>query len=78
MFSAAQLEMIGGGGTNIGVGIQWFIDHPPIDLLVIVSDCQTPWPPERPPFPVITIRVGDGAPPPWGNADRNKVITIDD
>jgi len=78
VFSAAQLEMIGGGGTNIGVGIQWFIDHPPIDLLVIVSDCQTPWPPERPPFPVITIRVGDGAPPPWGNADRNKVITIDE
>jgi predicted metal-dependent peptidase len=78
VFSAAQLEMIGGGGTNIGVGIQWFIDHPPIDLLVIVSDCQTPWPPERPPFPVITIRVGDGPPPPWGEADRNKVITIDD
>jgi predicted metal-dependent peptidase len=78
VFSAAQLEMIGGGGTDISVGIQWFIDHPPIDLLVIVSDCQTPWPPEPPPFPVITIRVGDAAPPPWGNDAGNKVITIDD
>jgi predicted metal-dependent peptidase len=78
MFSSGQLAMIGGGGTNIGVGIQWFVDHGPIDLLVIVSDCVTPWPVERPPFPVITIRVGDGAPPPWGNDAGNKVITIDD
>ena len=50
----------------------------PIDLLVIVTDCQTPWPEEAPPFPVITIRVGDGAPPPWGNRGANKVITIED
>ena len=50
----------------------------PIDLLVIVSDCQTPWPPERPPFPVITIRVGDGAPAALGRRRRNKVITIDE
>ena len=78
MFSAAQLEMIGAGGTNICAGIQWFVDNEPIDLLVIVSDCQTPWPVERPPFPVITIRVGDGAPPSWGNEGGNKVITIDD
>jgi predicted metal-dependent peptidase len=78
MFSTAQLEMIGGGGTNIGAGIEWFVDNGPIDLLVIVSDCQTPWPAERPPFPVITIRVGDGAPPPWGSDAGNKVITIDD
>ena len=50
----------------------------PIDLLVIVSDCHTPWPNEAPPFPVITIRVGDGAPPPWGNRGANKVITIEE
>ena len=49
-----------------------------IDLLVIVSDCQTPWPEEVPPFPVITIRVGDGAPPPWGDRGANKVITIEE
>ena len=78
VFSAAQLELIGGGGTDIGAGIQWFVDDAPVDLLVIVSDCQTPWPAEKPPFPVITIRVGDGAPPPWGNDAGNKVITVDD
>ena len=79
VFSSAQLELIGGGGTDVGAGIQWFVDRgPAIDLLVVVSDCQTPWPPERPPFPVITIRVGDGAPPPWGGDSGNTVITIDE
>jgi predicted metal-dependent peptidase len=78
VFSSTQLELIGGGGTDVGAGIQWFIDEgPSIDLLVVVSDCQTPWPPERPPFPVITIRVGDGAPPLWGEDAGNKVITIE-
>jgi hypothetical protein len=46
--------------------------------LVIVSDCRTPWPKAVPPFPVITIRVGDGAPPPWGNHRANTVITIEE
>jgi len=27
---------------------------------------------------VITIRVGDGAPPPWGNRGGNTVISIED
>jgi len=43
---------------------------------VVVTDCHTAWPPDTPPFPVITIRVGDGPPPPWGNRGANKVITI--
>jgi predicted metal-dependent peptidase len=78
VFSSTQLELIGGGGTDVGAGIRRFIDNgPAIDLLVVVSDCQTPWPPERPPFPVITIRVGEGAPPPWGEDAGNKVITIE-
>ena len=80
VFNAAQLEMYGGGGTEIGAGLRWFIDRKrdPIDLLVIVTDCQTPWPDETPPFPVITICVGDGDPPPWGEQGGNKVITIED
>ena len=78
VFSAAQVELYGGGGTDLGVGLRAFIERKsdPIDLLVIVSDCRTPWPSAAPPFPVITIRVGDGAPPPWGNRGTNKVITI--
>jgi predicted metal-dependent peptidase len=80
VFSSTQVELYGGGGTDIGVGLRAFIDRKvaPVDLLVIVSDCRTPWPKEIPPFPVITIRVGDGAPPTWGNHGANKVITIDE
>jgi hypothetical protein len=64
----------------MGVGLRAFIERKtePIDLLVIVSDCRTPWPQKAPPFPVITIRLGDGTPPPWGNQGANKVITIEE
>jgi hypothetical protein len=80
VFNAAQLHMYGGGGTDIGAGLRWFADETcaPIDLLVVVSDCESAWPPEAPPFPVLTIRVGDGTPPPWGDRGANKVITIED
>jgi predicted metal-dependent peptidase len=79
-FNASQVELLGGGGTDIGVGLRWFTERKsgPIDLLVVVTDCHTPWPEEVPPFPVITIRVGDGPPPPWGERGANKVITIED
>jgi predicted metal-dependent peptidase len=80
VFTAAQVQLYGGGGTDMSAGLRWFTEGKsgPIDLLVVVSDCQTPWPPETPPFPVITIRVGDGAPPPWGDRGTNKVITIEE
>lgn len=80
VFSVAEVQLYGGGGTDIGAGLRWFTERrgAPVDLLVIVSDCQTPWPPEPPPFPVLTIRVGDGAPPPWGDQGGNSVITIED
>ncbi|HVG54345.1 MAG TPA: VWA-like domain-containing protein, partial [Vicinamibacterales bacterium] len=78
VFSGAQVELYGGGGTEIGNGIRWFVDtcRPAVDLLVIVSDCQTAWPDEPPPFPVIVVRVGDGAPPAWAERGTNKLITI--
>ena len=80
VFSGTQVRLYGGGGTDVGAGLQWFIDRKSalIDLLIVVTDCQTPWPPEVPPFPVITIRVGEGEPPPWGNRGSNKVITIEE
>ena len=80
VFNPSQLQLYGGGGTDIARGLQWFIDRKsgPIDLLIMVTDCQTNWPAEAPPFPVVTIRVGDGLPPPWGHRGKNTVITIED
>jgi hypothetical protein len=78
VFARTPIELFGGGGTDVGVGLRAFVDRKvaPVDLLVIVSDCRTPWPKDVPPFPVVTIRVGDGAPPPWGDHGANTVITI--
>ena len=80
VFGAGQVELYGGGGTDLDVGLRAFIErtHDPIDLLVIVSDCHTTWSNDVPPFPVIIIRVGDGAPPPWGHRPGNTVISIED
>jgi predicted metal-dependent peptidase len=80
VFNPAQLQLLGGGGTDLAQGLQWFVDRRsgPIDLLMIVTDCLTEWPADTPPFPVVTIRVGDGLPPPWGNRGLNTVITIKD
>jgi predicted metal-dependent peptidase len=80
VFLGTNVELYGGGGTDMGVGLRAFVErtHAPIDLLVIVSDCCTPWPIEAPPFPVITIKVGDGTPPVWGNHGANRVITIEE
>lgn len=77
-FSNAPVELYGGGGTDMREGLRVFTGRAaePIDVLIVVSDCHTPWPDQAPPFPVITIRVGDGPPPPWGNRGSNKVITI--
>jgi len=78
VFTAAQVELFGGGGTDMAAGLRSFVERTraPIDVLIIVTDCLTPWPDEMPPFPVITIRVGDGTPPPWGTRGSNKVISI--
>jgi predicted metal-dependent peptidase len=78
VFTAAQVELFGGGGTDMVAGLQSFVArrHSPVDVLIVVTDCLTPWPEEAPPFPVITIRVGEGAAPPWGTRGANTVITI--
>ena len=80
VFTSTQIALYGGGGTDIGAGMRAFTDRKTalVDLLVIVSDCRTPWPKEAPPFPVITIRVGGGAPPPWGNRGANRLVTIEE
>jgi predicted metal-dependent peptidase len=78
VFTAAQVELFGGGGTDMVAGVQSFVERrqSPIDVLIVVTDCLTAWPEQAPPFPVITIRVGEGAAPPWGTRGANKVITI--
>ena len=80
VFNPERVELIGGGGTDLRRGLEWFAQRTggAIDLLIVVTDCETAWPEDAPPFPVITIRVGRGLPPPWGHRGSNQVITIED
>jgi predicted metal-dependent peptidase len=73
VFNQAQLELYGCGGTDMGVGLDWFVRgrSGPIDLLVVVTDCHTTWPDQAPPFPVITIRVATGCRR-WGRSRRQQ------
>ncbi len=77
-FARTPIELYGGGGTDMREGLKTFTGRTgdPVDVLFIVSDCLTPWPDVAPRFPVVTIRVGEGDPPPWGHRGSNKVITI--
>jgi predicted metal-dependent peptidase len=78
VFAHTAVQLYGGGGTDMRAGLRAFTGPAatPVDVLFIVSDCLTPWPDEAPPFPVVTIRIGDGVPPPWGKRGSNTVITI--
>jgi len=72
-----EIKLLGGGGTDMGVGI----DHacglkPRLDLIVVLTDGETPWPVEAPPVKVIVVLTRHGAEgqvPAWA-----KTILIND
>ncbi|GAA5107341.1 vWA domain-containing protein [Nocardia iowensis] len=47
---AEQIPLVGGGGTDLRTGVAKALRaHPHPDVLVILTDGQTPWPARRPP-----------------------------
>ncbi len=72
--SARQVELVGGGGTDMGTGIAAAAAlRPRPAITVVLTDGYTPWP-EDPPrgMRVVVGLLGDGAPdgPPWARAVR--------
>jgi predicted metal-dependent peptidase len=72
--SARQVELIGGGGTDMGAGIAAAAAlRPRPAVTVVLTDGYTPWPAEPPKgMRVVVGLLGPGAPaaPPWARAVR--------
>ena len=72
--SARQVELVGGGGTDMGTGIAAAAAlRPRPAVTVVLTDGYTPWPAQPPRgIRVVVALLGDGAPdgPDWARAVR--------
>lgn len=73
--SRKDIKLVGGGGTDMMVGIKAAVKlKPRPDAVIVITDGLTPWSDTPPPVPVIVCLVGghrEG--PPWG-----RTIVVDD
>ncbi|WP_418153186.1 vWA domain-containing protein [Actinoalloteichus caeruleus] len=61
---AADIELTGGGGTDLRAGIAAALAlRPRPDLVLVLTDGHTPWPERRPPVPVVVGLVAAHPPP---------------
>lgn len=66
--SAKDVDLLGGGGTDMSVAIVDFLARPEarrINSLIVITDCETGWPSTKPALPCTIVNVGRGSPPPW-------------
>jgi len=75
VFSAAQVRLAGGGGTDMRVGLDAAFElRPRPDLVVVATDGFTPWPEQRPAGVVVVALIGEGPEPPrWARFVRVPV-----
>lgn len=72
VWDVSQVQLIGGGGTNMGCGIQAAESYrPKLDFCVVVTDGETPWP-ESAGVPVVVALIRDTATlcPSWARVVR--------
>lgn len=71
---AGQVTLTGGGGTDMGVGLAAALtERPRPNVVIVLTDGQTPWPVTPPTCPVIVGVIGPQAPTPPSWA-RSMVI----
>lgn len=69
VFRPEQIQLAGGGGTDMRAGLEAAAKLKPLPQLgIVITDGHTPWP-ERPPrgMKVIVVLSGDGTAPDWAN-----------
>lgn len=49
-----EMHPLGGGGTDMRVPLRHVEQYEPV-VVVLITDCETPWPATEPPYPLITI-----------------------
>ena len=71
---ASAVELLGGGGTDMGTGLRAAVEsRPPPHVVVVLTDGFTPWPAERPGTArvVVGLLAGGGErPPEWARTIR--------
>jgi len=77
--SARQVELFGGGGTNMGAGIDAALElRPPPSVIVVLTDGYTPWPAEAPRRARVVVGLvgpGDWKAPAWAKLVRIEQVT---
>ncbi len=70
--SSRQIELVGGGGTDMGAGIEAAVrGRPRPDLIVVLTDGYTPWPASAPRGTKVVVGLLDGgSAPEWARAVR--------
>ncbi|MGH9224587.1 MAG: vWA domain-containing protein [Acidimicrobiales bacterium] len=77
--AARQVALAGGGGTDMGAGIEAALAlRPPADVVVVLTDGYTPWPGRAPPVRVVVgLLQPDGHPQaPWAPPDWARTVHI--
>lgn len=78
---ASQVQLAGGGGTDMGAGIYSAAElRPRPSLVIVLTDGFTPWP-ENPPagIRVVVGLLSEGPRPPgWAPPEWARVVTIED
>jgi predicted metal-dependent peptidase len=69
---AGDVELVGGGGTDLRAGFAAASRlRPRPDLVIVLTDGETPWPERRPSAAVLVCLIGEeGAAPPWAASVR--------
>jgi len=67
VFDARKITVLGGGGTDMGMGLNAARELKPTpSVVVVLTDGYTPWPKEQPPFEVVIALIGGMVEtPPW-------------